>query len=236
MYADFYGFTQEPFQAEVDRLSFFLRPSLGEILAATEHCIQRRKGLVTITGDAGVGKTMLLAYHKMFVTDDDRKTVYQSLHVLSNFEAPRQKQKLIQLVLFGQPALDALLNRPDLRHMSERIALRACIPPLTKLESVAYIHHRLKVASSRPASVFSKGALNLLVKAGNGIPRRLNTLCDNALTAGFGYQESVVSRQVAKEVIAELKGRRSPFVWNLQPRHAVVMASVVLPMIVYSTI
>lgn len=300
MYADFYGFTQEPFEAAVDTKFFFLRHALGEILAATEHCIRWRKGLVTITGDAGVGKTMLLAYHKMFVTDDDRKTVYladprvafdqiveiilkeigtrpasdsstekidqlhnlllaefrhnrtvvliiddaqhlpfetlERLHILSNFEAPRQKQKLIQLVLFGQPALDALLNRQDLRHMSERIALRACIPPLTKLESVAYVHHRLHIASRRPASVFSKGALKLLVKAGNGIPRRLNTLCDNALTAGFGYQEPVVSRQVAKEVVAELKGRRSPFVWKLQPRHAVVMASAVLPIILYSTI
>jgi type II secretory pathway predicted ATPase ExeA len=297
MYSDFFGFTKKPFEATPDPEFFFLRHNLDEILAATEHCIRWRKGLITITGEAGVGKTILLAYHKQFVSDE-RKTIYVSnpritfdhvvdiilkelgtepacdpstdkinqlhdlllcefrnnrtvalviddahnipletlehFHILSNFD--NHRQKLIQLVLVGQPELDAILDRDDLRQVCERIALRASIPPLTRLESLAYVHHRLKIASRRPAPVFSKRALDLLAKAGNGIPRKLNTLCENALTTGFGYQESVVSRKTAKEVIADVKSRRSPFMWRIQPRHAVVMVSVALPIILFWTL
>ncbi len=171
----------------------------------------------------------------VLVIDDAQNIPVETLegfHILSKFEAARQK--LIQLILVGRPELDALLDRQDLRQVG--VALRACIPPMTKLESLAYVHHRLKIASRLPASVFAKRALDLLVKAAKGIPRKLNTLCENALTTGFGYQESVVSRQIAKEVIADLKGRRSPFIWRIQPRHAVVMVSVALPIILYSTL
>jgi type II secretory pathway predicted ATPase ExeA len=300
MYSDFYGFTKEPFQATVDLEFLFRRPCFDEILAATEHCIGWRKGLITITGEAGVGKTMLLAYHKQLVTklvNDKRKTIYltnprvsfdqildlflkelgtepafgqtekinqlqpllltefhnncpivliiddaqnipietlESFHILSNFET--SAQKLIQLILVGQPELDALLDRQELRQVCAQIALRACIPPLTKHESLAYIEHRLTVAVRYPKTVFSKRALDLLVKAANGIPRKLNALCENALTIAFGYQQSVVSDKVAKEVIADLNGHRSPLMWRIQPRHAVVFVSVALPIIIFYSI
>ena len=78
--------------------------------------------------------------------------------------------------------------------------------------------------------------LIVLVKAAHGIPERLNTLCENALTTGFGYQEPVVSPKTAKEVIADLQGRRSPLMWRIQPRYAGVMVSVALPIILYSAL
>ena len=81
MYTDFYGFTKEPFQGTSDLEFFFLSHNLNEILTAMEYCIRWRKGFIAITAEAGMGKTMLLAYHKKIVGDDKlvghkRKTIY----------------------------------------------------------------------------------------------------------------------------------------------------------------
>ena len=181
-----------------------------------------------------ISATTVLSYWLLMMPKILPIETLDSLHLLANFEA--SNHKLMQLLFVGGPELDAFLDRKELRQVRERMALRACIPPLTKLESLAYIQHRLKTASRRPGTIFSKRALDLLVKAANGIPERLNTLCESALTTGFGYQESVVSPKTAKEVIADLKGRRSPLMWRIQPRHAVVMVSVALPIIFYSTL
>ena len=101
----------------------------------------------------------------------------ESIRMLSNLETATEK--LIQIVLVGQPELDELLNRHELRQVRERIVLQARIAPLTNAESVAYIDHRLSLVSSDPRAVFSKQALDRIVKSAKGIPRRLNILCDS---------------------------------------------------------
>ena len=127
---------------------------------------------------------------------------------------------------------DILLNRYELRQVRERIALRARIAPLTKTESEDYIDHRLSLVRGEPRAVFSKQALDRIVKSANGIPRRLNILCDAVLITGFEYRQAIISDRIAKEAIAVFNGLSQP-ARRLQPRYAVGMLSVVLVVVFY---
>jgi general secretion pathway protein A len=136
----------------------------------------------------------------------------EGIRMLSNLET--STEKLIQIVLVGQPELETLLERHDLRQVRERIAVRTRILPLTKKESYAYIEHRLSHASSHKRDIFSKDALDLIVETAQGIPRKLNIHCDSALITGFGYQQPTISRKIAKEVIADFNGRDAVPFWK----------------------
>jgi len=296
MYSRFYGFTTEPFQNTPDLDFLFLSPNHKEALACLEYGIQQRKGFIAVTGEAGVGKTIILRSYLTKVDAQKQKTIYvlnpkltfdsllttilkelsaepvagiaaqklnqlhevliaeyrndhtvvliideaqhipietlESIRMLSNMETATEK--LIQIVLVGQPELDALLNRSELRHVRERIALRARIAPLTKTESEEYIDHRLNLVSREPRSVFSKQALDRIVKSANGIPRRLNILCDAVLITGFGYRHAIISGGIAKEAIAVFNGsHRSQPARRLQPRYALGLLSLVVAVAFY---
>ena len=139
----------------------------------------------------------------------------EHLRMLSNLETP--KDKLIQIVLLGPPELDDILDRYELRQIRQRIAVRATIRPLTKKECVEYIRHRLDMAGGKGKNFFTNAALALIVEEAEGIPRRLNILCDNALVTAFGYEKTQVTATMAKEVINDLTGRPSPSLWKLVP-------------------
>ncbi|WP_447968799.1 AAA family ATPase [Nitrospira sp. M1] len=136
----------------------------------------------------------------------------ENLRMLSNLETATEK--LIQIVLVGQPELETLLQQPALRQFQQRIALRAKISPLTEKESKAFILHRIAVASTPRNPVFSNKALQLIARKGRGIPRRLNVLCDNALITGFGRQLTPVPVSVVKEVLSDLDGSHPPVLWK----------------------
>ena len=136
----------------------------------------------------------------------------ENLRMLSNLET--STDKLIQIVLIGQPELDSLLKQPTLRSFRQRIALWVTICPLTEEESLAYIEHRIARAtttgtsllfakSADAPSLFTKSALTLIARQGQGIPRRLNILCDNALITGFGRQCKTIPVSVAREIIGD---------------------------------
>ncbi len=139
----------------------------------------------------------------------------EHLRMLSNLETP--KDKLIQIVLLGQPELDGLLDRYELRQLRQRIAVRAIIQPLSKPESFEYIRHRLDKAGGEGKKIFTNSALALIVQEAKGIPRRLNILCDNALVTAFGYNKALVTAKIAKEVIGDLTGRPAHSLWKLVP-------------------
>lgn len=130
----------------------------------------------------------------------------ENLRMLSNLET--SKEKLIQIVLIGQPEFDEMLDRYELRQLKQRIAIRTVISPLKRDESLAYIDHRLSKAGLKNKSVFTKNALRLIMRKANGIPRLLNVLCDNALLTGYGYQQNPVTSRIAKEVIADFERKR----------------------------
>jgi general secretion pathway protein A len=130
----------------------------------------------------------------------------ENLRMLSNLETATDK--LVQIVLVGQPELDETLNRYELRQLKQRIAVRALISPLTIRESREYITHRLQKAGSGDGHVFTEGALRAIVNHGQGIPRAINIVCDNSLITGFGYQEKPVTVRVVREVLRDLGGER----------------------------
>ncbi|ETX08344.1 MAG: hypothetical protein ETSY2_05910 [Candidatus Entotheonella gemina] len=128
------------------------------------------------------------------------------LLMLSNLET--STEKLLQIVLIGQPEFENTLNRQELRQLKQRLVIHEKIDALTSQESLAYIHHRLDKVKTHTEPIFHHKAEALLIKASKGTPRVLNTLCTNALIAGVGYQEKPVSTRTVKQVTDNLLGTR----------------------------
>ncbi len=128
----------------------------------------------------------------------------QSLRMLLNFEMP--KAKLLQLVLCGHPEVEQTWNHPDLAPLKSCLAMRATIEPLTLAESKAYIQHRLAIATRRLTPVFTESALKRIVRHTAGIPRLINTVCNNALLEGFVYHQNPVTAALVKRAMANLAG------------------------------
>ena len=147
----------------------------------------------------------------------------ENLRMLSNLET--SKDKLLQIVLVGQPEFEETLNRNSLRQLKQRIAVRSRILALTQEESLDYIKHRLQRAGSSHSMVFAKGALKKIAVEAAGIPRVINILCDNTLITSFGYQQKPVSAKIVREVIADFRGeKRRPFPkWQVAGGVAVIV-------------
>jgi len=138
----------------------------------------------------------------------------ENLRMLSNLET--HKEKLIQIVLIGQPELNDKLGLHELRQLDQRIVFRAHITPLSKEESFEYLYYRLGQAARVPSRVFTEKALEYIIARAHGIPRVLNILCDNALIAGYAMQEKPVSVQTVKQVIREFDESRKRRGWSLR--------------------
>ncbi|EGJ49089.1 AAA family ATPase [Desulfocurvibacter africanus] len=136
----------------------------------------------------------------------------ENLRMLSNLETT--KRKLIQVVVIGQPELRDKLDRPELRQLKQRVVVRTTVFPLTEQESREYIRHRLSHASSRPETIFTRGAESRIVRYAKGIPRTINIIADNALIASYGLQCKPVTKNIVDQVIRDHHGEartREPF-------------------------
>ena len=127
----------------------------------------------------------------------------ENLRLLSNLETA--KDKLLQIVLVGQPELDDKMALPQLRQLKQRIAVHGVIDTLSPGESRAYIRHRLAVAGApnQGAGIFSEEAISHLVHAAGGVPRQLNVLCDNALLIAYADGSREVLSAHAREAIRD---------------------------------
>jgi hypothetical protein len=143
--------------------------------------------------------------------------------MLSNLET--STDKLIQIVLIGQPEFEKKLNLKELRQLKQRISIRTTITSLTQGESRAYILHRLAKVATNNARIFTKRAINRIIQHAKGSPRILNILCDNALINGYGYQKNPVTSRIAKEVIFDFEGKRKhkPIKWGLATSASVLL-------------
>jgi general secretion pathway protein A len=119
--------------------------------------------------------------------------VLEQLRLLTNLETNREK--LLKVLLIGQPELQQLLKRNELRQLAQRITARYHLLPLNGHEVKEYIAHRLSVAKG-DRSIFSKSTLQAVYQISAGIPRVINLLCDRALTLTFTTQQPVVRRHI----------------------------------------
>jgi general secretion pathway protein A len=128
----------------------------------------------------------------------------ENLRLLSNLET--SKTKLLQIILSGQPELEDKLKRHDLRQLSQRVNLRRQLLPFNEEETYTCIQQRLNAAGYKGAPLFTSGAQRLIWEYSGGIPRKINTICDNALLTGYALKRQQLDQSVLKEVIADLTG------------------------------
>ncbi len=139
-------------------------------------------------------------------------SVLEEVRMLSNLET--DTDKLIQIILMGQPQLREKLKLKNLEQFKQRVAVQYHLLPLTKEETLGYVEHRLKIASENGSvSVFLPEALELVYEFSKGIPRLINFACDNALLSGFVYDKKPINKDIMIEVVDEspltIKGRRT---------------------------
>jgi general secretion pathway protein A len=139
----------------------------------------------------------------------------EQIRMLSNLETEREK--LIQIVFVGQPELKALLSSPSLRQLNERISVWYELKGLDRQEMQSYVEHRLVVAGSRGNVRFNKRALNAVHAYSQGIPRRINAVCDRALLIAYCRDEFSIKRNTVLKAIDDIRGdfvqHRAPLAW-----------------------
>jgi len=128
--------------------------------------------------------------------------VLEGVRVLSNFESA--EEKLLQILLVGQPELDARLNEPVLRQLKQRVALRCYLSPLGFAECREYIARRLEIAGGG-ASIISENAAEAVYIYSGGIPRLINILCDNGLFSAYSRNEKCVGGAMIEEIARSLR-------------------------------
>jgi general secretion pathway protein A len=126
----------------------------------------------------------------------------EGLRLLSNLET--DKEKLLQIVLMGQPEFRVKLNKPSLRQLKQRIAIQCELPPLKTEQVGPYIEFRLGAAGYEGGTLFPRAAVREIAHSSRGIPRLINIICDNSLLITFAASQSVVSSSSVAEVVADL--------------------------------
>jgi general secretion pathway protein A len=153
-----------------------------------------------LTEQARLGKRVVVVIDE---AQNLTEPVLELVRMLSNFETSREK--LIQIILSGQPQLAEKIASPELEQLRQRISIFASLKPLSPEETELYIDHRLRAAGySSEAPLFTREALALIVQYSEGIPRTVNNLCFNALSLGCALRRQTIDGDVVREVVADL--------------------------------
>jgi general secretion pathway protein A len=140
-----------------------------------------------------------------------RPDVLEQVRLLTNLET--SKQKLLQIILIGQPELRELLSRTDLRQLAQRITGRYHLQPLCREETASYVEHRLKVAGAL-GEIFDAGAKNEVFRLSQGVPRLVNVICDRALLGAYSLETRIVTKRIVRRAAAEISGEELPSAWS----------------------
>lgn len=269
MYRAFYELKENPFNVSPDPRYLFLTKQIEETISSLMYGIETRKGIITLTGEVGTGKTTLINRILEWLRQSGTRTAFlfnsrmnsSQLFdfVLAEFEIPcesRSKsqqlmklnqwlleryragetavlildeaqnltfpvleetrlltnletatEKLLQIVLSGQPELDEKLNLPQLRQLRQRIMIRCKTNNLTKEETHDYILERLKIAGAAPGSqpIFSPAAMDTAHLYSLGVPRVLNLLCEHSLINGYVQHERPILPKTIEDVAHEFQ-------------------------------
>lgn len=130
----------------------------------------------------------------------------EEVRLLANIETTTEK--LLPLVLAGQPELGERLEDPGLRQLKQRVALRCDVTPFNLPETAAYISSRIKTAGGEASRLFTREAVTLIHECSRGIPRTINVVCDNALVTGLALNRQPVDREMVLEVSRDFALRR----------------------------
>ena len=149
--------------------------------------------------------------------------VLEQVRLLTNLET--ETQKLLQIILIGQPELRKLLAREDLRQIAQRITARFHLDPLSREETYAYVRHRLRVAGAT-TDIFTRGALREIYRVTGGIPRVINIVCDRALLGAYTQELHMVPGALVRRAGAEVFGHELMPGW--MPAAAAALALAVL--------
>jgi general secretion pathway protein A len=269
MYKAFFGLKDNPFNVNPDPRYLFMTRELEEALSSLMYGIQTRKGIITLTGEVGTGKTTLInrlleGLHgsrartaflfntrmnsmQLFdfilaefeiVCDSHSKSqqlmklnqwlleryragettiliideaqnltlsVLEEIRMLTNLET--STEKLLQIVLSGQPELEEKLKLPELRQLRQRIMIRSKTKPLSKEQTHDYVLERLRIAGANSAgeTIFSPKALEAIHMFSLGIPRVINLLCEHSLINGYVQQRRPIEPEGIEEVAREFQ-------------------------------
>lgn len=136
-----------------------------------------------------------------------RLSTLETIRMLSNLET--EKEKLLQIILVGQPQLRDKLDSPDLVQLRQRISVRFHVKALDVMEIPQYINHRLRVAGSNGRVELDPGAISEILSYSKGIPRLINLVCDKALLYGFVHEALVIDSNIIRKSIEEIEGIHS---------------------------
>jgi len=131
--------------------------------------------------------------------------VLEQIRLISNLET--ETDKLIQIVLSGQPELLSMLAREELRQLAQRITVRYHLLPMCFDSTRLYIEHRMELAGRFRAAEFSTAALKRIYRFSGGVPRLVNIACDRALLIGFTEEDRLISGRMAAQAVSEVVGR-----------------------------
>ncbi len=130
-----------------------------------------------------------------------RAEVLEQIRLLTNLEVATQK--LLQIILIGQPELQAILARPQLRQLTQRITARFHLTPLSKEETAAYIRHRLQIVGFR-GELFSSGAVSMVHQLSGGVPRLVNNICERSMMGAYGENVHRIDRKLVRKAAGEV--------------------------------
>lgn len=162
----------------------------------TEHLVEINNFLLSETSK---GRTVVLVIDESQNLDP---VVLEQIRLISNLET--ENDKLIQIVLAGQPELGELLQRPELRQLNQRIAVRYRLKSMDLHETRAYIRHRMEVAGETGGVSFNQSATRLIYLYTRGVPRMINILCDRSLLIAYGDERRRITSGVVTRAIKEL--------------------------------
>ena len=155
-----------------------------------------------LLGNHGRGRQTVLMIDEAQHLDFD---VLEQIRLLTNLET--DEKKLLQIILTGQPELESMLARPELRQLNQRITARYKLTALDTQETQNYVRHRLSISGlTGDRSLFTLSALRQIFKLTGGIPRLINLLCDRALMGAYGRNEPIVSAAIVRQAAQEVFG------------------------------
>jgi general secretion pathway protein A len=162
--------------------------------------------------------------------------VLEQVRLLSNLET--EKEKLLQIIMIGQPELVKMLSSPNLRQINDRIVLRYHLWPLTRSETRRYLSHRMEVSGAFKSDIFTLGARWMIYRYSKGLPRRVNAIAERSLLIAYLKGRKKITRAMVAEAQGELRGNygREPSRKELFVPVSIMAAAVLVMAIVWPSI